>query len=119
MLLKEAFFLQRGDTGARVTFQLHGLSSRTPWFIRGAYTAASSAEVKGLGRQTTASWGEDLVWAGQGFWRLEAQTLLLRRTTTQNQGQLGLLRAELLTHSPGLRLTEGEKEKQRRNGELI
>lgn len=72
MRLKEAFFLQRRDTGARVTLQLHGLGSRTPWFIRGAHTAASGAEVKGLGRQATAARGEDLVRAGQGVWRLEA-----------------------------------------------
>lgn len=91
MLLKEAFFLQRGDTGARVAFELHGLSSRAPWFIRGAHAAAGSAEVKGLARQATASWGEDLVRAGQGFWGLEAQTFLLRGTSSQNQGQLSLL----------------------------
>lgn len=91
MLLKEAFFLQGGDTGARVTLELHGLSSRASWFIRGAHAAASSAEVEGLGRQATAAWGEDLVWTGQGFWGLEAQTFLLRGTSSQNQGQLSLL----------------------------
>lgn len=91
MLLKETFFLQGGDTGARVALQLHGLGGRTPWFIRGAYTATSGAEVKGLGGQAAAAWGEDLVWAGQGFWRLEAETLLLRGASAQNQGQLVLL----------------------------
>lgn len=68
MLLKEAFLLQRGDTGARVTLQLHGLGSRAPWFIRGAHTAASSAEVKGLARQAAAARSEHLVWAGKCFW---------------------------------------------------
>lgn len=91
MLLKEAFFLQGGDAGARVTLELHGLSSRASGFIRGAHAAASGAEVEGLRRQAAAAWGEDLVWAGEGFWGLKAQTFLLRGTRSQNKSQLSLL----------------------------
>lgn len=91
MLLEEALFLQRGDAGTGVALQLHGLGGRAPRFIRGAHTAAGGAEVEGLGGEAAAAGGEDLVWAGEGFWRLEAQTLLLRGARTEDQGELVLL----------------------------
>lgn len=113
MLLKEAFLLQGGDTGARIALQLHGLGGGAPRFVRGAHAAASRAEVEGLARQAAAARGEHLVRAGQGLWRLEAQAFLLRSTSAQNQRQLVLLRGQLLTHSPGLGFTAGKMEKRR------
>lgn len=89
--MEEGFLFQRGDTGARVPLLLHGFCGGAPWFIRGAYTAASSAKVKGLSRQATAARGEDLIWAGHSFRGLQAKTLLLRGTSSQNQGQLIVL----------------------------
>lgn len=118
MLLKETFLLQGGDTGARITLQLHDLGSGAPRFVRGAHAAASRAEVEGLAGQAAAARREHLVRAGQGLWRLEAQAFLLRSTSTQNQRQLVLLRGQLLTHGPGLRFTVGKKEKRRKKRQV-
>ena len=110
MLLKETFLLQGGDAGAGV-LQLHGLGGGAARFVRRAHAAAGRAEVEGLARQAAAARGEHLVGAGQRLWRLQAQALLLRSTGTQDQRQLVLLAGQLLTHSPGLRLALGRKEK--------